>query len=69
MEVILNEGQATRTRHPHAVMRKSGNFKPMLKEWLEFDPNIGTTALTNTTSAADRGGGGTTGAVCPGPPV
>ena len=33
-------------------MRKCGNFKQMLKyfyEWLEFDPNIGTAALTNTT--------------------
>ena len=58
--MILDEAQDQQNLSP-PVMRKCGNFKQMLKdfyEWLEFDPNIGTAALTNTTSAADRERGG-----------
>ena len=49
--MILNEAQDQQNPSP-PVMRKCGKFKQMLKdfyEWLEFDPNIGTAALTNTT--------------------
>ena len=49
--MILNEAQDQQNPSP-PVMRKCGNFKQMLKDfyaWLDFDPNIATAALTNTT--------------------